>query len=232
MACDLWSLGATFAEFFTTLHRRAISDDEDDDVDTEERGDPTKAYLSDELPWAWSSSQWERYSLFDGSRGDIGLVWSIFRIRGLPNPENWPVRWFIFLHAPLFRSFMLHQTFSELPDANKVNFIDSPGVHLSTLLPHLGVPPPQEPPVHRPPAEQESTAIDLLQRFLIYPPDSRFSAEGAMNHPWLLSGGPLVLPRAALSSVTAGEHAAETRDSRTAAEWLKVFFAPGSPRNE
>lgn len=53
-----------------------------------------------------------------------------------------------------------------------------------------------------------------------------------MNHPWLLSGGPLVLPRAALSSVTAGEHAAETRDSRTAAEWLKVFFAPGSPRNE
>ena len=94
MACDLWSLGATFAEFFTTLHRRAISDDEDDDVDTEERGDPTKAYLSDELPRAWSPSQWERYSLFDGSRGDIGLAWSIFRIRGSPTPENWPVRLF------------------------------------------------------------------------------------------------------------------------------------------
>ena len=94
MACDLWSLGATFAEFFTTLHRRAISDDygDDNDVGIDERGDPTKAYLSDELPWALSPSQWERYSLFDGSRGDIGLAWSIFRIRGSPTPENWPVR--------------------------------------------------------------------------------------------------------------------------------------------
>lgn len=212
MACDLWSLGATFAEFFTTLHRRA-NDDEDDDVDSEERGDPTKAYLSDELLLAWSPSQWERYSLFDGSRGDIGLAWSIFRIRGSPTPENWP-------------------TFSELPDANKINFVDSPGIHLSTLLPHLGVPPPHGPPVHRPPTEKESTAVDLLQRLLIYPPDSRFSAEGAMSHPWLLSSGKLVLPRAALASVTAAEHAAETYDSKTAAEWLKVFFVPGSPKTE
>ena len=137
----------------------------------------------------------------------------------------------------LFREFffLMHsprQTFSELPDANKVNFIDSPGVHLSTLLPHLGLPPPQGSPVHTPPAEQESTAVDLLQRFLIYPPDSRFSAEGAMSHPWLLNGSPLVLPRAALSAVTAAEHAAETRDGRTAAEWLEVFFATGSPRTE
>ncbi|KAI9455932.1 kinase-like protein, partial [Lactarius psammicola] len=174
MACDLWSLGATFAEFFTTIHRRAISDGFDDD--NEERGDPTKAYLSDELPWALSPSHWERYSLFDGSRGDIGLAWSIFRIRGSPTPENWP-------------------TFSELPDANKINFIDSPGVHLSTLLPHLGVPAPHGLPVHCPPTEQEPTVVNLLQRLLVYPPDSRFSAEGALRHPWLLSNGPLVLPR-------------------------------------
>jgi hypothetical protein len=97
MACDLWSLGATFAEFFTTLHRRAICDDDDDDNgDNEERGDPTKAYLSRGLSWA-SPSEWERYSLFDGSRGDIGLAWSIFRIRGSPTPENWPVRFCLFL---------------------------------------------------------------------------------------------------------------------------------------
>ncbi|KAH9170526.1 kinase-like protein [Lactarius sanguifluus] len=202
MACDLWSLGATFAELFTTLHRRATSDGLDDD--NEERGDPTNAYLSDELPWAWSPSQWERYSLFDGSRGDIGLAWSIFRIRGSPTPETWP-------------------TFSELPDANKINFIDSPGVHLSTLLPHLGVPSPQGPPVHRPPAEQESTVVDLLQRFLVYSPSSRFSAEGALGHPWLLGDGPLVLPRVALATVPAPESATETRDGRTAAEWFKVL---------
>jgi hypothetical protein len=121
------------------------------------------------------------------------------------------------------------QTFSELPDANKINFVDSPGVHLSTLLPHLIVPPPHGAPVHRLPAEQESTAVDLLQRFLIYPPDLRFSAQEALKHPWLLSDGPLVLPRAALASATAVEHAAELRDGRTAAEWLKVFVMPRVP---
>ena len=136
-------------------------------------------------------------------------------------------------HLFIWRVFSCtpRQTFSELPDANKVNFVDSPGVHLSTLLPHLDVPPPQGPPVHSPPAE-ESTAVDLLQRFLIYPPDSRFGAEAALRHPWILSGGPLVLPRAALANVTAVEHAAEMRDGRTAAEWLKVFFVSESSRTE
>ena len=129
-----------------------------------------------------------------------------------------------------FPSCVPHQTFSELPDANKINFVDSPGVHLSTLLPHLGVPPPLHgPPVHRLPAEQESTAVDLLQRFLIYPPDLRFSAEEALKHLWLLSDGPLVLPRAALASAIAVEHAAELRDGKTAAEWFKVFVVPRVP---
>lgn len=91
-ACDLWALGTTIAEFFTTLHRRPLSSDYDDDSDTEERGDPTKAYLFDELPERWSRTEWERYSLFDGSRGDIGLAWSIFRTRGSPTQETWPVR--------------------------------------------------------------------------------------------------------------------------------------------
>lgn len=96
-ACDLWALGATFAEFFTTLHRRALVDDfDDDDSNAEERGDPTKAYLFDELPEPWVRYEWERYSLFDGSRGDIGLAWSIFRSRGSPTPEIWPVRSFSF----------------------------------------------------------------------------------------------------------------------------------------
>ena len=90
-ACDLWALGTTIAEFFTTLHRRPPSSDFDDDLDTEERGDPTKAYLFDELPEPWSRTEWERYSLFDGSRGDIGLAWSIFRTRGSPTQETWPV---------------------------------------------------------------------------------------------------------------------------------------------
>jgi len=211
-ACDLWALGATFSEFFTTLHRHALVDDFDEDSDAEERGDPTKAYIFDELPVALARSEWERYSLFDGSRGDIGLAWSIFRTRGSPTPENWP-------------------KFSELPDANKINFIDSPGVPLSTLLPHqhadLDVPLPPARQVHLPPAEQGPTAVDLLQRLLVYPPDSRLRATAALAHPWLLGDGPLVLPRAALTSDGMPAHAAETRDGRTAGEWLKLFLAPG-----
>jgi len=104
-AIDLWALGATFAEFFTTLHcHHALVDDFDDnDADTDERGDSTKAYLFDELPGPWARSEWERYSLFDGSRGDIGLAWSIFRTRGSPTPENWPVR---FLFHPSSRGHL------------------------------------------------------------------------------------------------------------------------------
>ena len=94
-ACDLWALGTTIAEFFTTLHRHPLLGDFDDESDTEERGDPTKAYLFDELPEPWSRTEWERYSLFDGSRGDIGLAWSIFRTRGSPTQETWPVRFFV-----------------------------------------------------------------------------------------------------------------------------------------
>jgi hypothetical protein len=120
---------------------------------------------------------------------------------------------------------MHYQTFSELPDANKINFVHSPGVPLSTLLPHLG-------PPRGPPADQESTAVDLLQRLLIYPPTSRFSAECALSHPWLLSGGPIVLPRAAFTTATATENATEIHGGRTAAEWLKVFFVSGTSRTE
>lgn len=206
-ACDLWALGTTIAEFFTTLHRRPVSSDFDDDSDAEERGDPTKPYLFDELPEPWSRTEWERYSLFDGSRGDIGLAWSIFRTRGSPTQETWP-------------------TFSDLPDANKVNFIDSPGVHLSTLLPHLGAPLPHGDQVH-PPREQQPNVVDLLQRLLIYPPESRFKAANALMHPWLLSDAPLVLPRATFLSDDMPAHAAELRNGKSAGEWLKLFLPPG-----
>lgn len=34
---------------------------------------------------------WERDSLFDASRGEIGLAWSIFKVRGTPDETLWPV---------------------------------------------------------------------------------------------------------------------------------------------
>ena len=229
-AIDLWALGATFAEFFTTLHcHRALADDfddfDDDDADSSERGDPTKAYLFDELPGPWARSEWERYSLFDGSRGDIGLAWSIFRTRGSPTPENWPVR-FVFHPSSRRPHLIFDQTFTDLPDANKINFIDSPGVHLSTLLPHLEGPRPDVKQIHFPPADLEPTALDLIQRLLVYPPESRFKAADSLKHPWLLGDGPLVLPQAALASDDVPTYAVEVRDGRTAGEWLRAFLTP------
>jgi len=125
---------------------------------------------------------------------------------------------------------MLDQTFTELPDANKINFIDSPGVHLSTLLPHFKGPRLYEKQAHFPPADPEPTALDLIHRLLVYPPDSRFRAADALKHPWLLGDAPLVLPQVALASDSVPACAAEVRDGRTAGEWLRVFLTP-SPRS-
>ena len=123
--------------------------------------------------------------------------------------------------------FDCDQTFSDLPDANKINFIDSPGVHLSTLLPHLGAPFQHGNQVHFPRREQQPTVIDLLQRLLVYPPDSRLKAADALVHPWLLSDAPLVLPRAAVLSDNMPTYAAESRNGKGAGEWLRLFLAPG-----
>ena len=95
VACDLWSLGAVIAEFFTTLHRRSASEDDFGEFgDDEEEDDPTKAYILDP-PRPYSQPEWERYTLFNGSRGDIGLAWSIFKTRGTPTTDTWPVHPFL-----------------------------------------------------------------------------------------------------------------------------------------
>jgi len=99
-------------------------------------------------------------------------------------------------------------------------------VHLSTLLPHLDAPLPQGNQVHFPPREQQPTVVDLLQRLLVYPPDSRFKAADALTHPWLLSDAPLVLPHAVVSRDDMPAYAAEFRNGKTAGEWLELCFAP------
>jgi serine/threonine protein kinase len=81
--------------------------------------------------------------------------------------------------------------------------------------------------VHFPPREQQPTAVDLLQRLLVYPPDSRFKAADALMHPWLLRDAPLILPRATVMGDNMPAYTAELRDGRTAGGWLKLFLAPG-----
>ena len=92
-ASDLWSLGATFAEFFTTLrlHDTSDSDYEPDGADADAECDPTRPFAVVEGRSDSARMEWERCALFDASRGDIGLAWSIFKTRGSPSAHNWPV---------------------------------------------------------------------------------------------------------------------------------------------
>ena len=81
---DMWSLGCLLAGLFTTL--RLLDEDEDDETDAGEDRDKPFVFAS------CSQGKWVRDSLFNASRGEIGLAWSIFRILGTPNEETWPVR--------------------------------------------------------------------------------------------------------------------------------------------
>jgi len=96
-AVDLWSIGATFAEFFTALRLESgDEDDGDDDDDTEPDVDPAGVPLAPfivpkYLRIGYPGAQWKRDTLFNGERGEIGLAWSIFKIFGTPTEDNWPV---------------------------------------------------------------------------------------------------------------------------------------------
>lgn len=95
-ATDLWSLGATFAEFFTPLRLTRSDEDEDDEADDSDTSDdnvkpfiiPSTSTFRPGDPTA----RWRRTSLFNADKGEIGLAWSIFKIRGTPNADTWPVR--------------------------------------------------------------------------------------------------------------------------------------------
>jgi cyclin-dependent kinase 8/11 len=91
---DLWSFGATFAEFFTPLRLSSSSDsdgDDDDDSAASAKKEMKPFILPSNVRPGDPSARWRRDSLFNAERGEIGLAWSIFRIRGTPTNETWPV---------------------------------------------------------------------------------------------------------------------------------------------
>ncbi|KAF8435763.1 kinase-like domain-containing protein [Boletus edulis BED1] len=198
-AIDAWSLGATFAEFFTPLH---LQDDDEDEQGfsfqssdrmpdfKSEPGSDAGAPASPPAPFVippgthmrpgMPSGRWSRASLFDGTRGEIGLAWSIFKIRGTPNADTWP-------------------SFLTLPDANKVFFADVPATDLTIRLPNL---PPTttsaslrtDTATHAPCSDPVSTPLDLLHRFLVYEPSRRLHLSESLDHPWFRAEPGLVLP--------------------------------------
>jgi serine/threonine protein kinase len=86
-ATDLWSLGATFAEFFTSLRLDGDNRNESGSDGNEEGFGPFISPRSTHM-----GELWIRDTLFDSERGELGLAWSIFKIFGTPTEDNWPVR--------------------------------------------------------------------------------------------------------------------------------------------
>ncbi|TFK70066.1 kinase-like protein [Pluteus cervinus] len=198
MTIDLWSLGATFAEFFTPL--KLFNDDIDefeDDLEPSDDDEISSPFIvPKELPY--STLKWERNTLFNGTRGEIGLAWSIFKIRGTPNDENWP-------------------SFKDLSGARSVTFMETPTVKLAPFLPNL---PPDEAlrgidraPEHLPSANPIPSPLDLLLRFLIYPPSLRLRARLALAHPWLCQGSPILLPQSEVAEDLRNHPNVSTEDS-------------------
>jgi cyclin-dependent kinase 8/11 len=75
------------------------------------------------------------------------------------------------------------QEYEKLPGAQSLVFNVVPKVPLAPLLPNL------------PPSSQKSPALDILAKFLQYPPSSRISAGDALQHPWFTTSAIICLPR-------------------------------------
>ena len=100
-------MGAVLAEFFTPLRLRKACYDEDDWYEDEDEDDSDSDAPPAKLPFVVSKGvsptspnvEWVREPLYDSTRGQIGLAWSIFKVHGTPNAKTWPVRAFVFLRC-------------------------------------------------------------------------------------------------------------------------------------
>lgn len=177
-AIDRWSLGVLLSEFFTPLvfsyldggafsptnsiTSSALGDDDAADstpkrgwTDAFETGEHLKSGEEGEGPSRsdyFETKTWVRRKLFDAERGDVGLAGSIFKVRGSPNDESWPVSLarsnLCTSHLPSARTdrtdplrFATLQEFPLLPDALKLPFPSNPLPHaLHSFLPNLSHP--------------------------------------------------------------------------------------------
>ncbi|KAG6916860.1 hypothetical protein DXG01_004841 [Tephrocybe rancida] len=198
-ALDLWSAGATFAEYFTPL--RFCGEDEEDEEEEEGGKDP-KPLEPFIRPWnPTAGGVWERDTLFNGTRGELALAGSIFRVRGTPDSINWPA-------------------FEHLPTACGLEFAVFSRVPLAGLLPNL-------PPTRGLEAEGAGDGpLDLIERLLAYPAEERLSAERALGHAWFREGGGLLLPRGYPRGVEKDEEREllEEVEGRDLGQWVREML--------
>ncbi|KAF8586244.1 kinase-like protein [Ramaria rubella] len=197
---DLWSLGTTIAQFFTPLRLNSstsplsspsstTSDDEPNDMTSA----PflVSANLEKNIDYR---ATWERQTLFNGERGELGLAWSIFWLRGTPDENSWP-------------------SFSSLPDVSAIQFREARRKPLHRALPHL-------PPAQSLTNESPASLIDAL---LAYDPAFRLAAKEALDHPWFSTDLLLPLLYPVHSGIVQGNKRSwETAwEGRSLAEWLE-----------
>lgn len=214
-AIDAWSLGVTFAEFFTPL-RLQTDEDEDEEgfsfqrsaraPESESGSDsstgprpptppPAPFIIPRGMHWR-PTVRWIRTSLFDGTRGEIGLAWSIFKVRGTPNVDTWPVR-----HPFLCRSFSRprcsrrqysHSWPSQTPANSPLSRSPRPAWRHSSLTyppracawSTISMPPHMHPPlIHTHPHSTLSTGSSCMNPLVDFTPRTRLVTPGSEPSP-------------------------------------------------
>ncbi|CAE6529065.1 unnamed protein product [Rhizoctonia solani] len=194
-ASDLWSLGVLASGFFTSVrfepkHAASVPREFDWDAlvfendgsahDPDTINNPPDATIPFNVPDSVTSmnrtGSWHRMSLFDSTRGEIGLIASIFKLLGTPTEKTWP-------------------DFNVLPAASALVFNPMPPRPLRPLLPNLI---PGETPASRS-EDLDSTrdsenVVSLIQGLVRYPPRSRTSASDLLHHSYFHQGSSLILP--------------------------------------
>jgi len=117
------------------------------------------------------NTHWSRDTLYNSSRSEIGLAWSIFKVHGTPNENIWP-EW------------------KALPQSQTLIFNNVDGKGLTReLLPHLM--PEEEGKGNN--SQPQATIVDLMSRFLRYPYRARLSFADALVHPWFTKSDTILI---------------------------------------
>ncbi|CAG7853763.1 SubName: Full=Related to CDC28-Cyclin-dependent protein kinase {ECO:0000313/EMBL:CCA68031.1} [Serendipita indica DSM 11827] len=130
-ATDLWSLGITLSTLFTPLRLQTDEQEEEEDNATSSSETSEDIPILKVEPYIFPRkpdgvpphATWRRDPIFDASRGEIALLWSIFKVLGTPTKETWP-------------DFPGHQ------EGAGIQFIQAPRQDIAKLMPHL---PPADP---------------------------------------------------------------------------------------
>ncbi|KAJ1302829.1 hypothetical protein OPQ81_003133 [Rhizoctonia solani] len=194
-ATDLWSLGVLASSFFTSLRfepKNSVSEPGEFDWDalvpasdksvhdTDPMNKPPDATVPFNIPGSVTNinrtGSWHRMTLFDSTRGEIGLIASIFKLLGTPTEATWP-------------------GFNTLPASSALVFNPVSPRPLRPLLPNLiSSESPTSSGVGVDRTQDAGNVVELIQGLIRFPPQARTSASDLLHHSYFHQGSPLILP--------------------------------------